>query len=140
MVDVNDAINREVNSRVEDVAAVAAAQVDAANKDAEALARAAVVSETGARLSALEGNVSQWQAATEARLTKHQEEITAAIAASQASILAQLAPPPPPPVKVEPIPEVKPSDIEGQKPNSNGTDTSQKPEPKGPPQRVRKLL
>src|ERR1700677_2306444 len=132
---VTEAVNSEVNGRVEAVASVAAAQVDQANKDAEALARAAQQSEHMARLNALEGNVSSWKTETEARLAKQQEEITAAIAASQASILAQLAPPPPPPVPVPVVEKVDPSAIDAPKPNSNATDTS--PKPSGPPQRVR---
>jgi ABC-type transporter Mla subunit MlaD len=140
MVDtVTEAVNAEVNNKVADVAALAAAQVDQANRDAEALARAAAASEHAARLNALEGNVTSWKMETEARLTKQQEEITAAIAASQASILAQLQPPPPPPVKVEtPLPEVRPENEGGQ--SAGEKPQTEKKEPESPPRRIRKLL
>jgi hypothetical protein len=89
---IPEAVNVEVNNRTAEIAASAAAQVDQANKDAEAIARAAASTELGMRLNSLEGNVQSWRTEQEANLARIREEQAASLASIQA-MLAQRAPP-----------------------------------------------
>lgn len=89
---IPEAVNAEVGKRTEEIAASATAQIDQANRDAEAIARAAASTELGSRLSSLEGNVSTWQQQQEQRLTEMGTKQSEFLSSIQA-MLAQRAPP-----------------------------------------------
>jgi hypothetical protein len=131
---VQEAVNAEVDGRVAEVAAVAVAQVDQANKDAEALARAAAQSEYIARLNAVEGSVATWQNEMTTRLEAQRAEHRAELEAMRLSISQSSTPLPTPPV-VTVLPEVNPESVdEEQGRNSKPQDTTPKEKETSQPQ------
>jgi hypothetical protein len=124
------AVNAEVDRRVQGVADAAAAQIDQANKDAEAIARAAVQTDHVARINELEGKFSSWQSETMQRLETTKAETLALIEASQASILSRLPPPPPPIVTVPPPSDISPT----VNPDNEGDEPKNKSQPTKPPE------
>src|ERR1700733_15025561 len=98
---VTKAVNEEVAANVEGVAAVAAQQIDDANKNAEALARAAIQTEHMSRLNEIDGRINTWRAETDQRLAEQKADYEARIAALSTLIPPPL-PPPPPPAEVTP--------------------------------------
>jgi hypothetical protein len=135
--DIPAAIEGEVQSRTDAVAAVAAGQIDQAHKDAEAIARAAESTHLATRLQSIEEGNTQWREQMEAKLLTSQAETAAAIAASQQLILDKLSQSKPP--ETTQIVEALPAASVEQEPNSKQQDTT-KEKTQSPQQRVRRVL
>jgi molecular chaperone GrpE (heat shock protein) len=133
---IDKAVNQEVNSQVEAVATVAAAQVDAAQRDAEAIARAAVASEQGQMIANLQRENAEWRAKQEqaqAALFETLNREKAEREQFQALIQEKLTQPPTPPTPTLPV--VNPDDAVGQK--AVETKPVETPARQEPPQRKR---
>lgn len=142
---IPEAVNAEVENRTADIAANAAAQVDQANKDAEAIARAAAATNLGERINSVEGNIAQWksdQQTAMANLKAEQAEFLA-------SIRATLAPPALPNSEASPTIVVNPEKAAASEQSELGkpgeqTETRPLPKPtsapESPPARKRVLL
>jgi len=76
---IPEAVNAEVESRTQAIAETAAAQIDAANRDAEAIARAAQQSEHVARVNELEGRLGTWKSDLETQIAATKAETAAAL-------------------------------------------------------------
>jgi hypothetical protein len=117
-------VDEEANRRAADVAATAAAQIDQAQKDAEAIARAAQQTELGSHIQRIEQETATWRAQMEANLRAEAEARAAQAEALKASILEAISKPPlpeAPPVVVE----AEPANVsEEPKPNSKPQDTT----------------
>lgn len=105
---IPEAVDDEVTRRTAEIAATAAAQVDQANRDAEAIARAAAASDHAARLSSIEGSVTQWQNQTNQTIAEMRADYEAKLTELRLSI----PPISPPPIVVETPPSEAPVDPE----------------------------
>lgn len=140
--EIPEVIEDEVQNRTVSIAAAAAQQVDDANKDAEAIARAAIASEHGARLQAMQEENATWRGQMETRLAETQAATAAAVEASRLSILEALskAQTPPATVVTEPVIPVA-SEHEEPEHNSKPQDTTAaEKKPPQEPQRQRRAI
>jgi hypothetical protein len=138
--DVTAIVEGEASKRTEAVAVAAAAQIDQANRDAEAIARAAQASDLGVQIKSNHEENLTWRASMEQRLTEQKAEAAAQAEALKASILEAISTRQSPPLpvaspvvesaSVEPASNSPPKDTTKEK-------TSSKPEA---PQRLRKVL
>jgi folylpolyglutamate synthase/dihydropteroate synthase len=139
--DVPAIIEHDASERTAAVAAAAAAQIDQAQKDAEAIARAAQQTDLGGRIQSMHEENQSWRATLEQRLADQKAEAAAQAEALKASILEAISTRQSQQVVV-PVPEPESASVEHAS-NSPPTDTTKEKtssNPSEPHRRLRRVL